>query len=454
MQVHFISIGGSVMHNLALALAAEGHHITGSDDAIHDPAHSQLLQAGLLPDTLGWHPEKLHKNLDAVIVGMHAQKENPELQRAQELGLRLYSFPEFVFEHSRNKQRIVIAGSHGKTTITSMVMHVLRGASIDFDYLVGAQVQGFERTVRLSKNAPMIIIEGDEYTTSPIDPRPKFLVYQPHIVVLSGIAWDHINVFPTEGDYIQAFRSLLQILPKAGTVIYNSEDERVSELVWRLTDSELHYRIPYETPAYKARDGRIELKLNGYKGETLVYGQHNMSNLAAAHWVCKQFALETPEFLEKIANFKGAGLRLQTLVENDKLVLIRDFAHAPSKVKATVNGVAEFYRDAQVIGVLELHTFSSLNKTFLAQYRNTLKKLDHKIVLVSTHTRELKKMPQITEEEIRRAFHDNSIIFVQTRTELAKAIHQSKAFAKSDMKSIVLLMSSGGLEGLAVTEII
>lgn len=438
------------MHNLALALAAEGNTVTGSDDDIHEPSKSRLAAANLLPQNLGWFPEKITPQLDAVILGMHARIDNPELARANELGIKVYSYPEFIYTYSRNKQRIVIAGSHGKTTITSMIMHVLNKLNIHFDYVVGAQIEGFDRTVKLSTTAPIIVIEGDEYFASPIDKRPKFLIYQPHIILLSGIAWDHINVYPTFTEYLEAFRNLIKALPKAGMVVYNSEDAKVSEMVWHLTDSELHYKYPYETPVYKIKDGITEIKLDGKKGEVKIFGQHNMANIRGSYEVCKLLGIEAETYLASIADFKGANMRLQPVYEDDRLLVIRDFAHAPSKVKATAQAVHEYYKDRNVIYCLELHTYSSLNKTFLQEYRNVFKKMEPKIVLISKHALEIKKMEPITSEEIHKAFHDNEIIFVQSGHELKNAIlNQLKP-----RKNVVLLMSSGNLDGLNIEDLI
>lgn len=449
MHIHFIAIGGSVMHNLALALAVGGHRVTGSDDEIHEPSKSRLAQAGILPEQIGWFPDKIQDGIDAVILGMHARTDNPELKRAQELGLTIYSYPDFIYAHSRSKQRIVIAGSHGKTTITSMIMHVLRGLGIEFDYVVGAQLAGFDRMVRLSETAPVIIIEGDEYMASPLDKRPKFLLYQPHVVVISGIAWDHINVFPTFEEYLDAFRQLLLAMPKAGMVIYNSEDALVSELVWRHTDEELHYRFAYETPTYRVHDHRTEIKLDSLRGTLPIYGKHNMANAAAAHQVAKLLAVDTGSFLKQMESFTGAGLRLQKVFESAQLTIVRDFAHAPSKVAATVQAVAEFYKDYNIVACLELHTYSSLNKAFLSQYRDTLKKVANKIVLISAHTLEIKRMEPVSVDEIHHAFHDNAIAYVTTQAGLVSAIQQKLHTGKN----LVLLMSSGALDGLQVAEL-
>lgn len=483
MRVHFIAIGGAVMHNLALALQAEGHQVTGSDDAIHEPSLSRLREAGLLPPALGWHPQHITPDLDAVILGMHARADNPELLEAQALDLTVQSYPEFVYSMCQHKQRIVIAGSHGKTTVTGMVMHVLHHLGRDFDYLVGAQLQGFSRTVRLSATAPVAVFEGDEYLASPLDRRPKFLVYQPHVVVLTGIAWDHMNVFPTEALYEESFRSLLRALPKAGTIIYNAEDPRVTELVSVLTDDGVHYRIPYEPPPNRVRDHQVEVKLEQARGRLEIYGRHNLSNLAAAYQVCRQLAISAEAFLAAMASFQGADMRLQKMHEDDRMIVIRDFAHSPSKVKATVAAVASRYRDCKLIAVLELHTFSSLNPEFLPQYHGTLKRADHRIVLVNAHALAQKKMTDLTNEAILHAFGLRRMRVVRTRQDLALAIKSAlraklpprrllqKALAESPKeqarrvmqrtktdtpegkKSVVLLMSSGSLDGLQPREL-
>lgn len=450
MKLHFIAIGGSVMHNLALSLAQSGYRISGSDDDIHNPAKDRLAMAGLLPEKMGWFPEKITADLDAVILGMHARADNPEILRAKELGIKVYSFPEFILEHSRNKQRIVIAGSHGKSTITAMIMHVLRQSGYDFDYLVGAQVQGFDLNVRLSEDAPLIVLEGDEYFASSLDPRPKFLIYDPHVVILSGISWDHINVFPTEEDYLRPFISLIQNLTKAGMLIYNKEDKIVREIAHRYPRNEYHTVYPYITPLYKVnREGLAEIKLDGKRFPIQVIGKHNASNIAAAWEACKLLAVSQEEFIQAIAKFEGAGMRLQKVYEDPTTLVLRDFAHAPSKVLATVNAVSEHYKDRNVIACLELHTFSSLNKDYLRRYRNTLKKIKNKLVLVSQKTLHLKKMPTISAEEIKKAFHDSGIKFVQSKIEMLT--HLKPMLNK---KNVILLMSSGNFENLDVKEII
>lgn len=450
MRVHFIAIGGSVMHNLAISLASSGYIVTGSDDEIHDPSGERLKSAGLLPETNGWFPDKITTDLDAIIVGMHAKIDNPELLKAKELNLKIYSFPEFVYANSVNKQRIVISGSHGKTTITSMIMHALKSAGYEFDYLVGARVNGFERNVHLTKDNPFIIIEGDEYFASPLDPRPKFLIYDPHILVVSGVSWDHINVFPTEEDYVEPFVKLIGSLSKAAACIYNKEDKTVRDLVNKLTDKELHSVYPYYTPSYKVnKSGISEIKLENRKFPIKLIGRHNASNIAAAWEVCKLLALSFEEFIAAISVYEGAAMRLQKIYEDDHTVVIRDFAHAPSKVIASVEAVAEHYKDHNVIACLELHTYSSLNKAYLSRYSNSLKKIKNKLVLVSNKTLQLKKLPNISALDIRKAFQDNGIRFVQNKIEMLTSL---KSMLKK--RDVILLMSSGNFEGLDVKELL
>ena len=197
MNVHLIAIGGSAMHNMAIAMHKKGFNVTGSDDEIFEPSKTRLAKLNLLPAKEGWDTNNIHKGIDAVILGMHARADNPELLKAQELGLKIYSYPEYIYEQTKDKTRIVIGGSHGKTSITAMILHVLNYHKVDCDYMVGAQLDGFDTMVKLTKEAKIAVIEGDEYLSSPIDRRPKFHLYKPNIAILSGIAWDHINVFPT-----------------------------------------------------------------------------------------------------------------------------------------------------------------------------------------------------------------------------------------------------------------
>jgi UDP-N-acetylmuramate: L-alanyl-gamma-D-glutamyl-meso-diaminopimelate ligase len=442
MNVHFIAIGGSVMHNLAIALHQLGHKVSGSDDEIYDPARTRLQALGLLPATVGWDAARIHAGLDAVIVGMHAKEGNPELDRAKSLGVKIWSFPEFLYQHSRNKQRIVIGGSHGKTTITSMIMHVLRCMGRKFDYMAGGQVEGFETMVGLSDDAPIIILEGDEYLASPLDKRPKFRVYQPHIALISGIAWDHINVFPTEESYIAQFEQLVASMPKAGALVYNDEDKEVRRIIKRFAKPDEHYLHPYSTPDFRIRDGAFELRMGG-DTRLQVIGRHNLSNIAGAWEVCKLLAVPQATFLRHIATFKGAAKRMEKIHDDGRSIIYKDFAHSPSKVKATVEAVLELYKKQQVVACLELHTFSSLNKNFLSQYRKTLKGLKHKIIFIDAHTLQMKNYPAISKAELVDAFGDDEIQYASNVTELQQLVRNAKAAGGN----VFLMMSSGNFAG-------
>lgn len=442
MNVHFIAIGGSVMHNLAIALHQLGHKVSGSDDEIYDPARTRLQALGLLPATVGWDASRIHAGLDAVIVGMHAKEGNPELDRAKSLGVKIWSFPEFLYQHSRNKQRIVIGGSHGKTTITSMIMHVLRSMGRKFDYMAGGQVEGFETMVGLSDDAPIIILEGDEYLASPLDKRPKFRVYQPHIALISGIAWDHINVFPTEESYIAQFEQLVASMPKAGALVYNDEDKEVRRIIKRFAKPDEHYLHPYSTPDFRIRDGAFELRMGG-DTRLQVIGRHNLSNIAGAWEVCKLLAVPQATFLRHIATFKGAAKRMEKIHDDGRSIIYKDFAHSPSKVKATVEAVLELYKKQQVVACLELHTFSSLNKNFLSQYRKTLKGLKHKIIFIDAHTLQMKNYPAISKAELVDAFGDDEIQYASNVTELQQLVRNAKAAGGN----VFLMMSSGNFAG-------
>lgn len=443
MKVHFIAIGGSVMHNLAIALHNIGYEVSGSDDEINDPSRSRLAAKNLLPASMGWDSSRIRPDLDAVILGMHAKKDNPELLKAQEIGVKVYSFPEFIYEHSRHKHRVAICGSHGKTTITSMVMHVLRSLDRDFDYLVGAQLEGFETMVKLSKDAPLLIVEGDEYLTSPIDRRPKFLIYQPHVTLISGIAWDHINVFPTEAEYIQQFENLVDKLPKAANLVYFDEDKTLRKVVKRFARPDEQYLHPYTTPSFRVNGGVHEIKLKTERQEVGLIGKHNMANIAGAWEVCRYLAVELPDFLKYIATFKGASLRMEKIFEDSSNVVFRDFAHSPSKVQATVEAVKDTYGKKNIIACLELHTFSSLNKQFLSQYKKTLKTMKNKIVFINEHTLKMKNYPPISRAELEDAFQDKGIVYVTKAEDLSTQI---SAMRKSS-NNVVLMMSSGNFAG-------
>lgn len=431
------------MHSLAIALKEGGHEVSGSDDQVYDPAKSRLKARNILPDSMGWNPDRITPEVDAVILGMHALADNPELLKAQELKIPCYSFPEFIFEHAKQKQRIVIAGSYGKTTVTSMVMHVLKKAGKKFDYLVGAQVPGFDNPVRLSDDAPIMLMEGDEYLASKTDPRPKFLLYQPHMVVVTGISWDHINVFPTEEEYDLQFELLLQSLEKAADVIVNKEDKKLKKFVKKHIDSNAQYIHEFGTPSYKVKNGVYEIKLAGEKRAVSVIGRHNMANIAAAWNVCQLLSIDINVFLDHISTFIGAQSRLEILSENENRVVIKDFAHAPAKVQATVEAVKERYPRKKLIACAELHTFSSLNKAFLPHYRATLKKADHKIVFINPDAMKKRKMTPFTKDELVQAFGEKTLQFTGTKEELRSMI--DSALSGED---VILMMSSSNFGGL------
>ncbi|MEL6850613.1 MAG: Mur ligase family protein, partial [Bacteroidota bacterium] len=438
-----IAIGGSIMHSLAIALHRAGHEVSGSDDQIYDPARGKLAQAGILPEKEGWDPSRITEEIEVVILGMHAFADNPELARARDLGIATYSFPEFIYEQSKNKQRLVVAGSYGKTTVTSMIMHVLEGVGKKFNYLVGASVPGFDNAVRLEEDAPLIVMEGDEYLSSKLDPRPKFLLYQGHMVIITGISWDHINVFPTEENYVDQFRNLFKGLGKAADVIYNQEDPRLKAMAEEFLVDELHYPHPYKTPSYKVKNGKFQVKIDGERKELNLIGRHNMSNLMAAWGACRLLGIELDKFLHHMSTFEGANMRMQTYHESAERLVIKDYAHAPAKVQATVEAVRERFKDRSLIACVELHTFSSLDKKFLPHYKHSLKVADHKIVFVDPHAWEKRRLPAITEEEVLSAFGDRQITVINDKETLVQTIAQ-----KTQPKDVLLMMSSGTYAGL------
>lgn len=440
-NVHLIAVGGAVMHNLALALKYNGYEVSGSDDEVYEPSRSRLQAANLLPQKMGWHPEKITKHLDAVILGMHARPNNPELAKAKEIGIPIYSFPEFIYENAKNKTRIVVAGSHGKTTTTAMIMHVLRYSNIDFDYLVGAQLEGFERMVRLS-DAPYIILEGDEYLSSPIDRRPKFVHYHPHIAILTGIEWDHINVFPSFDNYLSQFDLLLESFEENGTLIFYQKDEHI-RTVLRKSNHPIE-AIPYDLFEFEIKNQQTWIKRWGLPNVPLkIFGNHNLSNLLAAFHVCKKIGIDEETFYEAIESFEGAAKRLELLYQNDHFIAWKDFAHAPSKVRATTNAVKAQYKNRKLVACLELHTFSSLNKAFLPQYTETMNAADVACVYYSQHTLQMKKLPPITPDEIRAHFHYPDLK-VFTCEKALKAFLKNQKWENANL----LMMSSGHFNGL------
>ncbi|MEL4306538.1 UDP-N-acetylmuramate--L-alanine ligase [Joostella sp. CR20] len=446
MNIHFIAIGGSAMHNLALALHYKGYKITGSDDVIFEPSKSRLSAQGLCPDTFGWFPEKITTDLDAVILGMHAKPDNPELAKAKELGVKIYSYPEFIYEQSKFKTRVVIGGSHGKTTITSMILHVLHYHDIDVDYMVGAQLEGFDTMVKLTEDNDFIVLEGDEYLSSPIDRRPKFHLYRPNIALLSGIAWDHINVFPTFENYVEQFKIFTDSIVEGGSITYNEEDKVVAEVV-EASENQIR-KIPYQTPAFTVEDGVTYLETPEGAMPIEVFGRHNLNNLAGAKWICQHMGVDEDDFYEAIASFKGASKRLDKLAEKNNSVIYKDFAHAPSKVNATLTAVREQFPTRKVIACLELHTYSSLNATFLKEYQNTLDNTDVAVVFFSPEAVKIKQLDTVTAAQIEEAFNRKDLI-VFTSPEEFKAY----LFNLNLENTALLLMSSGNYGGLDFEEV-
>ncbi|GHV72580.1 peptidoglycan synthetase [Bacteroidia bacterium] len=440
-RYHFIAIGGSAMHNLAIALHLKGCKVTGSDDEIFDPAKSRLQKYGILPDRIGWQPELINTELDAVILGMHARADNPELLRALELGIRVFSYPEFLYEQSRNKTRIVIGGSHGKTTVTAMILHVLYHVRKSCDYMVGAQLEGFEVMVKLSEDAPMMVIEGDEYLTSPIDPRPKFHVYKPDIALINGIAWDHVNVFPSFDSYVEQFRLFADQITPNGALVYYSGDDQIVRIARQVRpDIKL---VPYQLPSYNILNGRTHLITENHTYPLQVFGKHNLQNICGAWAVCKLVGVTDTEFLEAISLFKGASKRLELVRESANSSVFKDFAHSPSKLKATVTAVKEQFPDRTLVACMELHTFSSLTASFLNEYKGAFDRTDEAIVYFNPHAIAHKKLPELTVDTVRNAFDRPDIRVFDDSAALQHYLQ-----AKSWNNTNLLLMSSGNFDGL------
>ncbi len=446
MRTHFIAIGGAAMHNLALALHNKGYKVTGSDDAIFEPSKSRLEKRGLLPNEMGWFPEKINADIDAIILGMHAKADNPELLKAQELGLKIYSYPEFLYEQSKDKTRVVIGGSHGKTTITSMILHVMHYHNVEVDYMVGAQLEGFDTMVHLTEDNDFIVLEGDEYLSSPMDLRPKFHLYQPNIALLSGIAWDHINVFPTFDNYVEQFRIFTNQITKGGILVYNEEDATVKEVAEE-TDNQIR-RIPYTTPEYSVENGITLLETPDGPMPIEVFGAHNLNNLAGAKWICQNMGIDEADFYEAIATFKGASKRLEKIAEGNVKVAYKDFAHSPSKVSATTKAVKNQYPDRKLIACLELHTYSSLNAEFLKEYEGALESADVAVVFYSPDAVKIKQLEEVTYDQIAQSFKRDDLIIYTNPTEFKDFL-----FSQNFDNSALLLMSSGNYGGLNFDEV-
>ncbi|HKK89333.1 MAG TPA: Mur ligase family protein [Saprospiraceae bacterium] len=446
MRIHIIAIGGSVMHSLAIQLKLQGHEITGSDDIIYDPARSHLRKHGLLPENEGWFSEKVDAEVDLVVVGKHAHEDNPELKKANDLGLKVQSFPEFVYERSLDKKRIVVAGSHGKTTTTGMLMEVLKNENREFDYLVGAPLEGFERSFKLTASAPYILIEGDEYPTASFDPRPKFVHYRPHYTIITGIAWDHMNAFPSLDIYHSLFDDYLKNLMSGTHVIYNEKDEVLSKLVHRYDHYVAH---PYNSLDYEVKQGKYFLKGNKKEWPLQVIGKHNIENMAAVIELSKLLDIKGDTAFQALTHFSGAARRLETVFEKGGKTGIVDFAHAPSKVKASIRAVKEAYPNRRLIAVIELHTYSSLNKDFLKNYRDTLDHADEVFVFYSPETLRIKRLPELSNEIISQEMGRSDMKIHTDAAQLFKALQaldytnssllmmSSGAFGKSDVRKII-----------------
>ena len=441
-RYHFVAIGGAVMHNLALELNALGNVVTGSDDEIFDPAKSRLAAANILPESFGWYPEKITKEIDAIILGMHAKSDNPELLRAQELGLTIYSFPEFIYHHAQNKQRIVIAGSHGKTTSTAMLMHILKKQNIDADYLVGSLLPGFDRMVRLS-NAPLMVIEGDEYLTSPIDRTPKFWHYKPQYSMITGIAWDHVNVFPTFENYISQFDTYLETISEG--YFYYANDSELQKLAEKYPQK----AKSYQAPAYEIQENGVVISLNGQQIHLNIFGKHNIENAAGVVQLATKIGVSELDAWNALSDFPGTAKRLEKVFENENTLVIRDFAHAPSKVKASVSAVCEQYPSRKVISVFELHTFSSLMPEFMAQYKHTMDAAEKVFVLYDPHVFELKRMPVPSAETIQERLGNVSVF--DNVSSMQKVVKQELQNSNG-RQTVLLLMSSGNLGGAEIQD--
>jgi UDP-N-acetylmuramate: L-alanyl-gamma-D-glutamyl-meso-diaminopimelate ligase len=440
LTVHFIAIGGSVMHQLAIALKNKGYRVSGSDDEIFEPAKANLASVGLLPAQMGWFPDQIQPGLDAVILGMHAKADNPELVRAKELGLNIYSFPGYIFQESRDKTRVVVGGSHGKTTTTAMIMHALKKGGYDFDWMVGAKLEGFDQSVHISQ-APIIICEGDEYPASALETIPKFHLLFPHIAIITGIAWDHINIFPSFDLYLEQFKIFIDKIVPSGVLIYNETDKTLQKLVEQHSSN--CRKRPYGILNHRIEDGKTIIELAGIQTELHIFGNHNLLNLHAACLACEELGMDTKAFLNATADFSGASKRLELMGKNEHTNVYRDFAHAPSKVKASIDAVKEQFPDRRLISVLELHTYSSLNARFLSEYKGTLSLSDEAVVFYSRHALELKRMPELPRETVIAGFAKDGLVVIEDKEELKDWL-ESRSFKQTNL----LLMSSGNYDGL------
>ena len=446
MRVHFIAIGGAAMHNLAIALKVKKYHITGSDDIINDPSKSRLKSYNLYPNDLGWFEDRITNDIDAIVLGMHAKIDNPELLKAKELNLKIYSYPEFIYEQCKLKTRVVIGGSHGKTTITSMILHVMNFYDKQVDYMVGAQLEGFDVMVKLTEENDFIVLEGDEYLSSPIDRRPKFHLYNPNIALISGISWDHINVFPTYEIYKKQFEIFVESIVEGGSITYNTEDLDTNEIVNNTTRS--IRKFDYSIPEFTINNGITYLQTTEGELPLEIFGKHNLSNLMGAKWICQHMGIDEDDFYQAITSFKGASNRLEKVFTNNDSHIYKDFAHSPSKVKATVNAVKNQFEEHKVIACFELHTFSSLNSDFINEYKDTLNRADESIVYFSKTTLESKKMQKIHIKDIVNAFNNSDLLVFDDALKLKEYL-----FSLNYNKSVLLMMSSGSFGNIQFDEL-
>jgi len=446
MHIHFIAIGGSAMHNLAIALHKKGFKVSGSDDEIFEPSKSRLQQYNLLPDEFGWYPEKLTRDIDAIILGMHARQDNPELIRAQQLGLKIYSYPEYLYEQTKDKTRVVIGGSHGKTSITSMIMHVLKTNQVDFDYMVGAKLEGFDTMVSLNHESNIAVFEGDEYLSSPIDDRPKFHLYHPNIALLSGVAWDHINVFPTFENYLSQFRRFIDLIEKNGSLIYYQGDQHLREMALQVR-TDVSAQEYGEHPSV-VENGVTYLLFGDRKIRLQVFGDHNLQNIAGAKLVCDKLGISDEKFYMAMSSFKGAARRLEVLAQNESCTVFYDFAHSPSKLKATTEAVKKQFSDRTLVAVMELHTFSSLKKEFLPHYRACMEAADQAFVYFNPHTIEHKRLEPISREQVVKAFDKEGLLVFTDPDELFEMLRALDWNNKN-----LLIMTSGNFSGKDIKEV-
>ena len=445
-RVHFIAIGGAAMHNLAIAISKKNNFkVTGSDDEIFEPSRSRLKEHGLLPDEMGWFPNRIDKGLSAVILGMHATIDNPELVRAKELGLKIYSFPEYLYQQTRSKTRIVIGGSHGKTTTTAMILFVLKKLRIEVDYMVGAQIEGFDNMVKLSYDSRIAVFEGDEYLTSPIDRRPKFHLYKPHIAVLTGIAWDHINVFPTFENYVEQFEKFTELMEMQGRLIYFDGDKNLNEISKHLRRDIVPF--PYNTPEHEVRNGITYLMTKKAEVPLKIFGEHNLQNMNAARLACRQIGVTDEQFYSVICNFPGASNRMQKITETENSVAFKDFAHSPSKLKATVQAVKHQYPNRKLVACMELHTFSSLTEDFLPQYAGCMAEADVAFVYYNPEVIQHKRLKEIKPDQVKQAFASDNIVVFTDSEELKQKLREMNFD-----NSALLLMTSGNFSGINLIE--